>query len=447
MTEGINEVSSVLFGLNPVWVASSILALVYLIIFLDKINIAVVTILGASVMIFMGVINQEQAFHGIDFNTLALLTGMMIIVGTAEKSGMFHYAAIWAAKSVRANPRGILLMMGTVTAIFSALLDNVTTVILIVPVTLQMVKDLKVSPYPFLYTIIFASNIGGTATLIGDPPNILIGSATSLSFMDFVYNLGPVVFLIMLALLLVVDFFIGRKMPASLRDRARLIMMHEEDYIEDRELLISSLVVLFCVILGFATAEYTHIENGTIAMFGAAILLLTYSVGRDHYTRSSRVEGAFAHVDWITIFFFAGLFIVVHGVYTTGILDVLALKVLDLTSGSIENTCMAILWISSFVSAAINNIPFVATMIPIIKTMTPELGGKEAAEPLWWALSLGACLGGNGTLIGASANVMVAGMAERRGVPLRFGRFLFYGMIMMIASVIISTVCLYFMFF
>ena len=265
---------SAIFGLDPKIVSTVILLVSYLILFTEKMNRAVVALLGAVAMIFAGVLTQETAVAGIDFNTLALLIGMMIIVGIAEKSGMFQYVAVWSAKKVRASPRGLLIVLAAVTAVFSALLDNVTTVLLIVPITFEITRKLKINPYPYLILEIFASNIGGTATLIGDPPNILIGSALQLSFMDFVYELTPVVIITMVVLIAAFDLICGRRMSASEQDRQAVMQLNEKEAITDRRLLHKSLTVLSVVIIGFISAEHLHIANGTIAVAGAAVLLL-----------------------------------------------------------------------------------------------------------------------------------------------------------------------------
>lgn len=434
---------NVIFGWNPMIVSTVILVISYIILFTEKLNRAVVALIGAAAMIFAGVLTQQTAIQGVDFNTLCLLIGMMIIVGIAEKSGMFQYIAIWAAKKVKANPRGIMIVLAVVTAVFSALLDNVTTVLLIAPVTFQITRKLKINPYPYLIMEIFASNIGGTATLIGDPPNILIGSAINLSFMDFVNELTPVVAITMVVLIIAFDLVYGRKFPTEARLRKAVLKMKEKDAIKDLPLLWKSLTILFLVIGGFMAAEHLHIANGTIALFGAAILMLIYTLGNSHDQRDHKIEEAFNLVDWTTIFFFAGLFAIVYGLEQAGVLAMLGNKFVDVTEGSIEKAAMLVVWVSAFVSTAIDNIPFVATMIPMIKTMEPSMGGREAMMPVWWALSLGACYGGNGSLIAASANVIVAGMAQREGHPIHFIRFLIWSLPVMLVSVGIAALYLH----
>lgn len=441
--EDLAHASNVIFGMNPMVLSTAILVISYIILFTEKLNRAVVALLGAGVMIFTGILTQETAIEGIDFNTLALLIGMMTIVGIAEKSGMFQFVAVWSAQKIRANPRGLMIVLSLVTAVFSALLDNVTTVLLIVPVTFQITRKLKINPYPYLIIEIFASNIGGTATLIGDPPNILIGSALNLSFMDFVYELTPVVAITMLVLIAAFDFIWGRHMTTTEKNKQAVMKISAIDTITDWPLLRKSLFVLVAVIIGFMAAEHLHIANGTIAMFGASVLLLLYTAGRSHEEREHKIEEAFALVDWTTIFFFAGLFAIVYGLEEAGVLALLGNKFVEVTDGSIEKAAMLVVWISAFVSTAIDNIPFVATMIPLLKSMEPSMGGREAMMPVWWALSLGACFGGNGSLIAASANVIVAGMAQREGHPISFGRFLIWSIPTMLITVGIAALYLH----
>ncbi|MBI5683088.1 MAG: ArsB/NhaD family transporter [Deltaproteobacteria bacterium] len=411
--------------------AALVFAGVYAVLVLEKFNRAVVSLLGACVLIFLGVLNQEQAIHGVDFNTIGLLIGMMLIVAISQKTGMFQYLAIKSAKAVQGEPWRVLVMLSVVTAVLSALLDNVTTVLLIVPVTLVITDQLKLNPYPFLFTQIFASNIGGTATLIGDPPNIMIGSAVGLTFMDFVINVAPVIPIIIFATLLPLKFIYGRHMKVSDEDKKRIMEFKEEEAITDSKLLKKCLFVLGIVILGFFFHGLLHLESATIALFGAAILLMITNIN---------VHEVFGQVEWGTIFFFTGLFIVVKGLVETGIIKLLAENMVHLTGGNLADTALLILWVSAIASAIVDNIPFVATMIPMIKEMGAEMGGADKILPLWWALSLGACLGGNGTIIGAFANVIVAGFSERAGYPIRFFKFMALAFPLMLISIVISTV-------
>jgi len=432
-----------ILGLDPLWLSTAILILSYATIMTERINRAIVALLGAGAVIVSGVLNQAQAVAGIDFNTIALLTGMMLLVAISKRSGMFQYVAIWSAKVARGSPWAMLALLTLVTALVSALLDNVTTVLLMAPVTLVIAEQLKVPPYPFLFTEILASNIGGTATLIGDPPNIIIGSATGLTFNDFLANLAPVI-LIVLALQIAINHLIwGRKMKVDEAARARVLAFKPMEAINDRPLLWKSLFVLALVIVGFVLAHPLHLEPGSIAMLGAALLLLLENLGRSTEDQSHGVHHTFSEVEWITIFFFVGLFIIVAGVEHAGLLSLLAHELIQFTGGDLTVTTLAILWASAILSAIIDNIPFVATMIPVIKSMASTFGGPEGLLPLWWSLSLGACLGGNGTLIGASANLTVAGIGDRAGVPFRFVTFLLLAFPMMLMSILFSTAYVY----
>ena len=436
-------VPQVIFGWNALWVATLIMVATYGIIMAERLNRAIAALVGAALMVMLGVLNQEAAFRGIDFNTIALLTGMMIIVNITRKCGVFQYIAVVSAKWVKASPWGILLMLSWVTAVASALLDNVTTVLLIVPVTLAICKELEVAPYPFLFAEVFASNIGGTATLIGDPPNILIGSQVGLSFNDFVIHLTPVILVVMVVQAAMTHFVWGRKMSATPEARSRVMAFRERDAITDVLLLKQSMFVLAVVIVAFVAARALHLEPGTIAMSGAALLLLLDNYAHPAEHQSERVTQALSEVEWITIFFFMGLFIVVTGVEVSGLLKIIANWLVQATGGDMELTAYVVLWASAILSAIIDNIPFVATMIPLIKAMAPTFGGPDALLPLWWALSLGACLGGNGTLIGASANLTVAGLAERNGISFRFWTYTKHAFPMMLVSVAISHVYLW----
>lgn len=434
---------NVIFNLDPKLVSSAILIITYIVLFSEKLNRAIAAIIGAGLMIFSGVLTQHEALKGIDFNTLILLTGMMIIVGIAEKSGVFKFLALWAVQKAKVNPRGLLVVLAFITAIFSAVLDNVTTVLLIVPVTLQITRKLDLDPYPYLILEIFSSNIGGTATLIGDPPNILIGSAINLSFMDFVDELTPMVLITMLVLVFVFDRVYGKSLKTTKKKRSMVMKINPLDSVTDWKLLKQSITILILVIFGFIIAEHIHVTNGTIALCGAALLMLIHTIGKNNAERDHIVEHAFCFVDWTTIFFFAGLFALVHGLEVSGVLRILGHYFSQLTDDNIEKATMLIVWVSAFVSSAIDNIPFVATMIPLVETMEQDMGGREAMMPVWWALSLGSCYGGNGSLIAASANVIVAGLSQKEGHPIHFMRFLLWSIPVMLCSVALAALYLH----
>ncbi len=441
------EFKDLIFGLSPQTVALSAMGICYLLLFTEKMNRAVVTMSLAAILVLLGVITQSSALSAIDFNTISLLAGMMIIINIAERSGMFQFVAIWGAKKVKAHPVRIMVVLGTVTGVFSAFLDNVTTVLLIVPVTMQITRKLDVNPYPYLLINIFASNIGGTATLIGDPPNILIGSALGLSFTDFLFHLAPVVLAIMAALIAMFVYFWGASLKATAENRRLVMSINEKDAITDFNLLYKALGVLGVVMAGFTIAEHIGLANGFIALFGAAVMLLLYTFRLPHAQSDEKVEDVLNHVDWTTIFFFTGLFVIVGALEHTGFLQEVGEYLVKLTGGSITKSVYVILGVSALFSAMVDNIPFVATMIPTLKTMEESLGGREAMMPVWWALSLGACLGGNGTLIGASANVIVAGIAAREGHPISFLRFLIWSVPVMVMSIAIAGVFLYLEYF
>jgi len=432
-----HAVSQVYFGLNAMWVSTGILAITYATIMSEKVNRAIVALIGACVMVIVGVLDQEEALKGVDWNTIGLLTGMMILVSISRRSGMFQFLAVWSAKAARAHPAGILFILQITTAVISAFLDNVTTVLLIVPVTLAICNTLKVPAYPYLFAEIFASNIGGTATLIGDPPNILIGSQAGLSFNEFVYHLTPIILMVMTVQALIIHFLWGKDLKASPDAEAQVMQLNPADSIQDWILLKQAVVILTIVMIAFVLARPLRLEPATIAMTGAAIMMLLDNWAHHSEKAAHNIHQTFGDIEWITIFFFIGLFVVVHGVDVGGLLQLLATKLIDTTQGNMATAGYAILWASAILSSIVDNIPFVATMIPLIKNMAPAYGGVDKIEPLWWCLSLGACLGGNGTLIGASANLTVAGIGDRNQVPFRFITYTLYAFPMMIVSVAI----------
>ncbi|PKM82196.1 MAG: hypothetical protein CVU89_06015 [Firmicutes bacterium HGW-Firmicutes-14] len=416
------------------YIAVVVFLLTYALIISEKIHRTVVALMGGLLLIFLGILHQGTAVEMIDFNTLGLLTGMMIIVGITKRTGVFEFLAIKSAKWAEGDPWKLMLALSLITAVGSAFLDNVTTVLLIVPVTFSITEELKVPPLPFLITEIIASNVGGTATLIGDPPNIMIGSQTHLGFMDFVINLTPVVIPIFILTMLCLKFIYGRRMKVEEELKQKIMEFDEYAAIKDSGLLKKCLFILGLTILGFILHQFVHMESATIALGGGTLLMLITRTNPEH---------ALHEVEWPVIFFFIGLFVLVGGLEETGIIEGLAKRALEFTGGEMVSTAMIVLWLSAIASAFVDNIPFVATMIPLLKTMG-ELGGMGNIDPLWWSLALGACLGGNGTLIGASANVIVAGMAEHRKHPISFLGFMKVAFPLMIMSIIISSVYVYF---
>ncbi|MED0736710.1 ArsB/NhaD family transporter [Aneurinibacillus thermoaerophilus] len=415
-------------------IAIGIFLVTYGLIISEKIHRTIVAMLGGALMVALGIVNQETAIHHIDFNTLGLLTGMMIIVAITAQTGLFKFIAIWAAKKVNGDPIKILIALSIITAVGSAFLDNVTTVLLMVPVTFSITRQLRISPIPYLIAEIFTANIGGTATMIGDPPNIMIGSAVKeLTFVAFINNLALISAFILIVTVAILALLYRKQIQTTEELKAGLMDMREQDEITDPALLKKCLAILTLTIAGFFVHQIVHIESATIALLGAFILLLLTG---EHY-----LEDALTKVEWTTIFFFVGLFVLVSGLVETGVIAQLANKAIELTKGDLVATSLLILWMSAIASAFVDNIPFVATMIPMIQEMGRM--GVSDLEPLWWSLALGACLGGNGSLIGSSANLIVAGMASKEGYHISFLKFLWIGFPLMILSIIISTVYIY----
>lgn len=396
----------------------------------EKIHRTVAAVAGALLLLLTGVLTVDSAFSYVDINTIGVLVGMMLFVAVVKNSGLFEYIAIRAAKAANGHPWKLMVLFVLITAILSAFLDNVTTVLLIGPMTLAITNMLKINPIPFFMTQIMASNIGGTATLIGDPPNIMIGSAAGLSFVDFIANTGVAVVFVLAATLLCFYFIYGRKLKVEPGAMEAIHSLDAEKAIKNRPLLIKSVVVIVLVVLGFVFHAQLGMESCTIALTAAAIMLL---IGHQD------IEEIITGVEWTTILFFTGLFVVVGGLQETGIIQVLANGLMDLTNGHMTMTILLILWVSAIVSSFLDNIPFVATLIPLILTM--QSSGVDVT-PLWWAVSLGACLGGNGTLIGASANVVLSGISNRHGFPITFASYLKVGFPLMLVSIVISTVFL-----
>jgi Na+/H+ antiporter NhaD/arsenite permease-like protein len=411
--------------------AVTVFTVVLVVIAGELVNRTVAALLGASVVISFGIVDQhEAAVEFVDWNTIGLLLGMMVIVAVLNKTGLFEYLAIKSAQWGRARPGRILILLSVVTAILSAFLDNVTTVILMVPMTFLIADALGISPVPFLLTQVMASNVGGAATLIGDPPNILIGSAADLSFIDFVYNLTPVVLLALPVLLVFLCFTFRRELRYSKGAEEDVRALDAPGAIRDGVLLRKTLVVLGAVILAFFFHGLLHLEVATIALLGAAVLVL--------YAKSD-VERVMRDVEWPTLLFFVGLFVLVGGLRTTGVVGRIA-ELLTALDGSSAVTAIAIMWGSAIASGIIDNIPFTATMIPVIQEVAQAQGLSEAqVRPLWWALALGADFGGNATLIGASANVVVAGMSERAGKKITFLQFMAYGIPVTVLTLAVAT--------
>lgn len=413
--------------------AIAVFLITYAIIVSEKIHRAVIALVGAALVAVFKILDPEEAVHAIDFNTIGLLVGMMIIVGITRQTGIFEFLAIKAAKSSRGEPLKIMAALSLVTAVLSAFLDNVTTVLLIVPVTFAIAQKLRINPIPILIAEIISSNVGGTATLIGDPPNIMIGSATHLGFMDFIINLTPIIVVIYVCTLTLLRLIYRSQLVADPERQKTIMEMDEYAELKDMVLLRKCMAVLCLTILGFILHQYVHLESSVIALTGASLLLLVSREDPEH---------ALHAVEWPVIFFFVGLFVLVGSLEKVGVIEAIAHYSLEVTGGAMIPTAMLILWLSGIASAFVDNIPFVATMIPLIHNMGELMG---IADPnmlnfYWWSLSLGACLGGNGTIIGASANVVVIGMAEKRGSHITFVKFFIVAFPLMIMSLVLSTV-------
>ena len=423
---------------HNVLISAGILILAYIFIALEKVPKVTIALLGAGITILLGLVSQTKVLDGVlnptyfvqyvDFNVIFLLVSMMIIVSITTRSGVFNYIANNLLKMTKGHPIAILAVLGIFTAVTSAFLDNVTTVILIMPITFFIAKELDIDPIPYLLTEIFASNIGGTATLIGDPPNIIIGSAAGFSFMDFVNNLTVVVAIILVVVLALLSLIFKKKLHASEEKMKEVANIDNSNTTKAKALLIRSMTVLGLVILGFVTHDITHIETCVAAMLGASFLLLF-----------EKPTDILRDVEWNTIFFFIGLFIIIGGVEASGGIKLMAEWILKVTQGSQEAASMLILWASGVISGFIDNIPYTATMSPMLVEIEKAMGA-DYTTLLWWCLSLGACLGGNMTMIGAAANVIVSETSAKHGHPMFFLRFMKYGVLVVLISLAICSV-------
>jgi Na+/H+ antiporter NhaD/arsenite permease-like protein len=409
------------------WIALAIFVVTSGAIASDRVDRTLAALLGAVAVILAGIVTQEDGFHAVDWNVIFLLFGMMVIAGVLRRTGVFSWLAVRTVRVARGEPLAILLLLAGITALLSAFLDNVTTIVLLVPVTLYIATTLRLSPIPFVLAEVLASNVGGTATLIGDPPNILIGSASGLTFGDFLLNLAPVVIVIFAVFAGVMVVVFRGQMTVAPEVREAVLAIDDSEFISDHRLLRLGLLVLALTIAGFLFASVIHQEPATIALLGAAVLLLVARLEPDELIRE---------VDWSTLLFFVGLFVLVEGLVATGVITALGTGLVEITGGDQAVTTLGLLWVSAIASALVDNIPYTATMIPVVQ----QLGDAGLAiEPLWWALALGACLGGNATIIGASANVVAASAVARAGHPITFGQFLRVGGLVALLSMVISS--------
>ncbi len=426
---------------HSIAISAIILILAYIFIALEKIPKVTIALLGAAVVVFSGLVSQDKLadsglnelyfINFIDFNVIFLLVSMMIIVNITTRCGVFKWVAIELLKMTKGKPLLVLIALSFFTAILSAFLDNVTTVILIMPITFVVAKQLDLDPVPLLISEVFASNIGGTSTLIGDPPNIIIGSAAGFSFSDFLFELTIICLIIMVAVLAFLYSCFKKKLITTEEKMASIQNIDNSKTITDYALLKRSMLILALVIIGFLTHDITHIQTCIIAFIGASILLLF-----------EKPEETFKEVEWNTIFFFIGLFIIIGAFEAAGGIKLMADWLLKVTAGSQKITTYVILWASGILSGVIDNIPYTATMAPMIQTIE-EAKGRDYVLPLWWALSLGACLGGNLTMIGAAANVIVSENSAKQGHPIKFLSFMKYGVVVVFISLTLSSVYLY----
>lgn len=425
-------------------ISGAILLIAYIFIASEKIQKSVVALVGASLTMLLGLIplslnlehNVKGVFEYVDFEVIFLLIGMMIIVNIASRSGVFKWLAINLLKLTKGHPKTVLFALAAFTAIASAFLDNVTTVVLMMPITFVIAKEFETDPVPFLITEVLASNIGGTATLIGDPPNIIIGTRAGLSFMNFVQELTPIVFLIFMVSIGVLIFLFRKGLKTTPEKMEHVANLDNSKTITNKNLMIRSVITLGLVILGFVTHDITHISAYVFAVSGASFLLLF-----------EKPKEIYRDVEWLTIFFFIGLFIIIGGFEANGGIKFLADQLIVLTHGSLELATMVILWASGILSGIIDNIPYTATMAPLISELINPANPNAmtgATHALWWALSLGACFGGNLTIIGAAANVLVSETSASRGHKISFLRFMKYGALITFISLVLSSFYLYF---
>ena len=444
--------------MSSLTVALLIFSVCYLLIVTERIHKTIVALSGAALMIVFGVVSQEEAFYshefGVDYNVVFLLIGMMVIVNIVRETGLFEVLAIWAAKRADAKPFRLLVLLAILTAVLSAMLDNVTTVLLMAPVTLAITKRLELNPITFLVSEALASNIGGTATLVGDPPNIMIASKAELSYLDFLLVMGPIVIVIMAVYVGAMWLIFGRSMKVEPHLREAVLALNMREAVPDEPFLRRCLYLLAIINVGFCIHSLIHLEPATIALLGASSFML---IGHARRKPDDAEELTYlAEVEWKTIFFFIGLFILVGGLVKVGVIRYLADQLVAVTRGNLTGSTMAVLWGSAILSAVVDNIPYVAAMNPLIvdlaRSLHPEITDYVALVhqpdiiPLWWALALGACLGGNGTIIGASANVVIVDIARKAGYRISFWQFFKYGFPVMIGSVVLSAVYLWLVF-
>lgn len=413
-------------------IAFVIFAATYVLIITEWINKMLAALMGGFILILSGILNQDVAFRAIDWNVIFFLIGMMLVISVLRETGVFMFVAIKTAKIARGHPLRIMLLMFLITAFASAFLGSVTTIMILVPIILLICHELEISPIPFIITMVVASNMGGASTMVGDPPNILIGSATDYTFLDFMINLTPVIIVTTGVSLGLIVLFYRKRLKVSQRNRAKLMSFNDEHLIQNKGMLILSGVVVLLMLIGLALESVLHLGTATLAM--SAGLLLVGIGGR------KRVEQILVNdIDWVTIFFFIGLFMIVESLVETGLIDMVAGHIMSATDNEPRSTSIAILWLSGVFSAFIDNVPFVAAMIPMIEKIGTVITQQSHIDPIWWAMSLGTCLGGNGTLIGASANIVAVGIAKHNGIHVSFKDFTKVSAIFTFVSLLICS--------
>ncbi len=437
--------------MDPYYVAIGVFFAAYLLISLEQFHKTIIALFGAAIVLVLGVVTQSEAFYseelGVDWNVVLLLISMMIIVNVMKPTGFFEYLAIKCAKIAKGSPYWIMAIFAFVTAFVSAFIDNVTTVLLITPIIIYICEELKVDVIPYLISTALSSNIGGTATLIGDPPNIMIASKAHFDFVLFVYHLTPAIIVILALYIVMIKVVFRKFLQTTPEARQRIMQMDEKRQIKEPKVIWASLAVLAVVIAAFVVHGKLHLQPATIAIGGAALLMLVLAIEEPH--------AILAECEWTSIFFFIGLFIIVGAVVKVGFVKMLALAVVGATGDNMLLASTVILWFSAVASAFIDNIPFVATMNPLIldmgKALWPgtniDLVNQTQLLPVWWALSLGACLGGNGTAIGASANVVVVGMGEKAGKKISFVKFMIYAFPFWFMSIVVSNIYIWLRYF
>jgi len=416
-------------------IAAVIFLVCYAFIISEKIDRSIIALGGAVLMIILGIVDLHTAYtEHIHWATIFLLLGMMILVGIAKESGIFQFIAIKTAQSAKGDPKRILVRLAILTAIGSAFIDNVTMVLLIAPITISIANILRVKPTPFLITQILVCNIGGAATLVGDPPNIMIGTAAGISFNQFLLHITPIIIILTALTIIYLRFRFSKHLKIDDEFRDKLMETNAKDYIRDSTLSKKSLAVFGLTLIGFLTHQFLHLEPAVVALAGATLLML---IG----TKNIGMEKVFHSVEWVTIFFFAGLFVLVGGLVDVGIIKQLATWLIEITGQNVTLTSLVLLWGAGIASAFVDNIPLVATMIPLVQDMSTQTAMLPAETmTLWWSLALGACLGGNGTLIASSANLIVASVAAREGTPISFINFLKVSIPVTLATLAIATV-------